>query len=259
MIEKIEELYRDAQLYDDQNSDVTEDLEFWAWAARSYGRPGYPILELGSGSGRVSINLAELGYSTIGLDLSPHMIALAKKKIAQGLGSEAGTCEFHRADIRDFRLHTTFPLIIFPYNSLSHLVSNEDLDRCLQGVLQHLEPRGRFVFSVFLPLLGLLTRDPQALYPLGTFRDSQEGVPVELFESMRYDPWNQINHITWYFFREGQDDPVIQHLQLRMFFPQDLEYILRTNGFQVEHRFGDYSRGRIEKDSVVQALVVQRR
>ncbi len=258
MEDEILALYDDAQLYDDQNADVTEDLEFWAEIAQRYSKPPLPIIELGAGTGRVSLSLADLGYPVQGIDLSNDMLNLARKKAADMTPADHGSLEFVLGDVRTYQPETKVPLVLFPYNSLSHLVTNEDLDRCLQNIHSMLEPGGRFVFSVFVPLPHFLVRDPEALFPVGTFRDSFSGKIIDVFESMNYNKWTQVNAITWYFFREGSDEPHVRTLSLRMFYPQDIEYLLKVNGFTLEQRFGDFDFSLPDADSVVQAIIAQR-
>lgn len=252
-------LYDNARLYDDQNADVTEDLPFWAMIASRYAKLDRPILEMGAGTGRVSLALADLGYLVKGLDLSPDMLALAERKALDLDPESRGRLEFLRGDIRSYsEQEGQYPLIIFPYNSITHLTTNQEIDDCLGNTWRMLEAGGRFVFAVFVPLPKFLNRDPDALYPVGSFKDSQNGATIDLFESMHYDRWTQINHVTWYFFRENDEQPYIRNLSLRMFYPQDTEYLLRAHGFEMEERYGDYDCSPISADSVVQLVVARK-
>ena len=256
---EILKLYEDAQLYDDQNSDVTEDLTFWTTIAETYGDLGKPILELGAGSGRVSLPLCDLGYSLIGIDVSEPMLNLARSKYELLTNPERGACSFITADIRTYSHSEPLPLIIFPYNSISHLTTPADLEAFFLKLNQNLLPNGRFVFTVFVPLPAFLSRDPNGLYPVGSFKSSLSQKQIELFESMTYDKTTQVNHITWYFFEDDKDEPYITHLSLRMFYPQELTYLLYYYGFEIEHRYGDYDLSAFDKESVVQCVVARKR
>ncbi|NCN05910.1 MAG: class I SAM-dependent methyltransferase [Spirochaetales bacterium] len=257
--DQLRELYNDPQLYDDQNVDVTEDLPFWAEMAHRYSKKGLPILELGTGTGRVGIPLADLGHKVVGVDLSEEMIDRARQKAADLTGQEGGDISFVVGDLRTYIHPEKSPLIFFPYNSLTHMTTNEDLDRCFQRIRDNLTPDGRFIFSVFIPLPSFLSRTPDGLYPVGSFMSSQNGETIDLHESMNYDRWSQINHITWYFFRETVPEPIIQTLNLRMYYPQDWKYILAYHGFEIEHFWGDYDMTLPSLDSVNQIIVARRK
>jgi SAM-dependent methyltransferase len=256
---EILKLYEDAQLYDDQNADVTEDLSFWSTIVETYADPGKPILELGAGSGRVTLPLCDLGYSLIGIDLSESMLNLASSKYQLLTNPDRGVCSFIPGDIRTYVQSEPLPLVIFPYNSISHLTTQEDLQSFFHQLHQNLLPDGRFVFTVFVPLPAFLSRDPSSLYPVGSFKNSISQKQIDLFESMSYDRTTQVNHITWYFFEDHKEDPYITKLSLRMFYPQELTYLLHYYGFEIEHRYGDYDFSEFDKDSVVQCIVARKR
>ena len=57
-----------------------DDLPFWLAQAARYGDP---ILELGCGTGRVSIPLAQAGHQVTGIDMAEDMLAEAERKAAQ--------------------------------------------------------------------------------------------------------------------------------------------------------------------------------
>lgn len=251
-------LYDDPQLYDDQNADVSEDLGFWAYCADKYSKPGTEILELGSGTGRVSLALADLGFKVHGIDISPHMIELANSKIGSLTAEGSVHPVFQLGDICNYSHPERLPLIIYPYNSLCHMTDNDLIDKAFESIRSSCLPDGRFAFTLFVPLPKFLNRDPDALYPVGSFLDSVTGEQIDLFESMQYDRWTQLNHITWYFFKESLEEPIVRNYVLRMFYPQDTEYLLRAQGFKIEERYGDYDLTPISADSVVQAVIARR-
>jgi len=193
----------------------------------------------------------------LGLDISPSMLDLAKRKYHLLTNQDKGHCSFVYGDIRSFQTPEALPLVIFPYNSISHLISHDDLTLFFTNLKKNLLYSGKFVFTVFVPLPGFLSRDPNSLFPVGCFRNSQTLKQIELFETMAYDKSSQVNHITWYFFEEDKDEPYITQLKLRMFFPQELIYLLDYFGFEIEQRYGDYDLSPFERDSVVQCIVAR--
>ena len=56
---------------------------------------------------------------------------------------------------------------------------------------------------------------------------------------MRYESKTQINRIEWHYFINGEFDSV-QNLDMRLFFPQELDSYLEWNGFEILHKFGSF-------------------
>jgi SAM-dependent methyltransferase len=128
-----------------------EDIPLWlALAARAGG----PILELGCGTGRVLIPLAQAGFQTIGLDKDLSMLRYTRKIIREGIDISPF---LFMADICNFHLSVKFPLIILPCNTFSMLTEIERR-ACLGCVCRHLGKGG--IFAVSLPNPKLLSHFP---------------------------------------------------------------------------------------------------
>jgi len=106
---------------------------------------GGPVLELGIGTGRIAIPLAERGVQVHGIDLSEAMVARLQAKpggdrIPVAIGDFATT-----------KLEATFTLAYLVYNTIQNLTTQDAQVSCFQNVAAHLEPGGRFVIEVGLP------------------------------------------------------------------------------------------------------------
>ena len=209
------------------------ELAFYQRLIEQYGEP---VLELGCGTGQLTIPLAEAGVDVLGLDLSEAMLAQARRKAAE---RQVGV-EWRHADCRDFALDRQFGLIFFPANSLLHLLDRRDLQACLARVKAHLKPGGAFAFEIFNPSLAMLTREPAQRYLVGAYADPDGRGLVTVTENNVYDSATQINHILWRYRVEGQSEETTAPLNLRMLFPQELEALLDHNGFDLRGRYGDY-------------------
>jgi 2-polyprenyl-3-methyl-5-hydroxy-6-metoxy-1,4-benzoquinol methylase len=105
---------------------------------------GGRVLELGCGSGRLTIPIAQKGIDIVGADLSPSMLQSARAK-----GTAAGLqIPFVQTDMRQFDLGARFSTILIPGNSLLHLLTIKDLKQCFASVRRHLAPGGKLVFDV---------------------------------------------------------------------------------------------------------------
>jgi SAM-dependent methyltransferase len=115
---------------------------------------GGSVLELGAGSGRVALALAELGRSVVGVDLSPAMLAKAQARLAQAPPQVAGRLEFRRGDMTALDLKRRFDAVICPYFTLAHLPAGAAWRNTFAVAARHLEPGGLAAFH--LPLLEIM-------------------------------------------------------------------------------------------------------
>ena len=121
--------------------DVSEDV---AWMHGRLGDDCRSVLEPRCGSGRIVGELARRGLEVVGIDRSPQMVELARKRL---LGLDHATVVL--ADITDFSLGRLFDGAICPINTLLHL-SPADLARHLDAMADHLPPGARYLIQLAL-------------------------------------------------------------------------------------------------------------
>jgi SAM-dependent methyltransferase len=126
------------------------DIQFYCDCARRFGGD---VLELGVGTARVAIGLAEAGYNVTGLDLSPAMLEHARHKVAGMPPSVAERLTFVQGDMSAFDLGRTFPLILVPFRAFQHLLEPAAQRRALACMHRHLAPGGHLVIDLFDPRL----------------------------------------------------------------------------------------------------------
>ncbi len=113
-----------------------------------YHAPGaQTILDLGCGTGRHDILLAEKGYTMSGVDMSPEMIAVARKSSGQSSPGINAAPVFHQGDIRSFRLDEKFDVVISLFHVMSYQTTNDDFVSAVQTAREHLKPGGVFIFD----------------------------------------------------------------------------------------------------------------
>jgi SAM-dependent methyltransferase len=228
-----EELYDNPQNYDLENA-FDYDVPFYLKQIKKYGDP---VLELACGTGRITIPLAEQGIDIAGLDISEPMLSYAKKKAKE----KGVTIEWVKADCRNFKLDRKFNLIFLPFNSIAHLQDLESIESCFSCVKMHLKDEGRFIIDIFNPRLDILIRDSAARYPVAEYPDPDGNGTVVITENNIYDAAAQINRIKWYYKVSGKPDEVVKELNMRIFYPRELNELLHYNGFKIEAKFGDYN------------------
>jgi SAM-dependent methyltransferase len=241
-------LYRDGRHYDLQHSEFVEDIPFYVSRAKSSGGP---VLELACGTGRITIPIAGEGIDITGLDISEAMLGHAKRKAeAQGL-----SMDWIRGDIRNFRLGRYFRLVLLPFNSIAHLHTLADIDTCFSCVREHLTEDGRFIIDIFNPKLEILIRDASERYPAGEYSDPDGRGTVVITENNVYDRESQVNRIKWYYRIGDADVEEEVELNMRIFFPQELDALLVHNGFSIEAKFGDFDGSPFTAASPTQVVI----
>jgi SAM-dependent methyltransferase len=214
-------------------------------------RHGGPVLELGCGTGRVTLELARQGVDVVGVELSPDMLGFAQQKADH----EGLDVTLALGDLRRFDLGRTFPLVLLPYNTLNHLLDVDSLRRCFATVQRHMDASSRFVIDTFQPSLAFLGADPERRRPILRYLDPYTQEEVRLLEENHYEPATQKNRIVWSYTIGGREDAHVEELTMRLFFPAELEALLELSGFAVEARYGDYDERPFDSRSPKQLIV----
>jgi SAM-dependent methyltransferase len=135
-----------ASLYDRWNTSVVEDIGFYVEEAL---RSGGPVLELGVGTGRIAVPIAQAGIEVIGVDSSAAMLERCRAR-ARATGVDA-LLDLRLGDLRNPPVSGKVPLAISPFRAFLHLLSNEERLLTLERIRELLQPGGRLVFDVFAP------------------------------------------------------------------------------------------------------------
>ena len=246
-----DQFYADPQLYDRLFPGGEQAVSFYRAEAE---RHGGSVLELGSGTGHKLIPLASDGHPCVGVELSPDMLAEARRK-ADERGVEV---DWVQGDMRELDLGRTFDLVFIAANSLLHLHEADDLVDCFRSVRRHLAPGGRLIFDVFNPSVRMLAqadgvrRRRDAL----SFTDPDRGVVhVEVAET--YDAAAQVTRGRWYFSTDSEADFMVAPLDIRCIFPQELPLLIALGGLRLVERFGDWFRAPLTADAALQLCICE--
>tara|TARA_R110002167_G_C12590446_1_gene644188 strand:+ start:267 stop:1019 length:753 start_codon:yes stop_codon:yes gene_type:complete len=243
---KVGNLIYDANIYDGLNT-FLDDLQFYnKWLPRIKDAK---VLELGCGTGRLTIPLAKNGYNITGVDFTSSMLQKAKAKT-----TKAGlNIEFIEADMRTLSLSEKFDLIFIPFNSIHHLYKNEDLFNTFKVVKHHLKDGGLFLLDCFNPNIQYIVEGGKETINTAEYT-TDDGREILIKQKMRYENRTQINRIEWHYFINGKFDS-IQNIDMRMFFPQELNSYLEWNGFNILHKFGSFEEEAFSDNSEKQIFV----
>ena len=239
------EHYADAALYDYEYRRRRADVTFYRERAkRRLGASGR-VLELGAGSGRVTIPLARDGFEVVAVDRSPEMLDKLRARVAKLPRAVARRVSVIEGDLRDFVVPGAAPrgfsLAIAAFNVIEHLYTRGEVELCLRRVRAHLAVGGAFVFDVQLPDLGWLMRDPNKRWARTKFTDPTTRRQMIYSTNHDYDPVGQIALIRLYYEpADGRGPTKIVKLSQRKFFPAELEALVAHAGYRVAARYADF-------------------
>ena len=237
-----------ARFYDWENAQTLgrRDIPFWR---RLTADARGPVLELGCGTGRVTIPLARAGVDIVGVDRSPSMLERARRKSRKPI-------RFVRSDIRSLPFRPrSFAMVLAPYGILQSLTRPRDLPRTLASIATVITPDG--VLAV--DLVPDVPRWREYANRV-TFRGRSGGAEVTLIESVRHDrPRRLTTFDERYVERRGSRLAEKRFsLVFRSVSIDDMQRQLTRAGFTVEAVLGDY-RGRPWDDRADVWIILARR
>lgn len=223
------EFYANARAYDiafgDRDFEAEADFIEWCWRAHG-ATPERSFLELACGPGRHAIAFARRGWRAAGLDLSADMLDYAAAVAAQA----GALVAWAPGDMRDFRLSAPVAVVACLMESLSHLVTNDDVVAHLRSVAANLVPGGLYVIEMAHP--STIWRDN--LPSLWTRREGD--TEVETLFGHPEDPYDWITQ-QWLVTsrltirQDGQAPRVVAHQNLhRWYLAQELCALIDLSG-----------------------------
>jgi SAM-dependent methyltransferase len=215
-----------AERYDESSAEMFEPevvepvVEFLAELAGD-GR----ALELGIGTGRIALPLAQRGVSVHGIELSKAMVArLRAKPGGEDIGVTIG-------DFSSTTVEGMFSVAYLVFNTINNLTTQDGQVACFQNVAAHLEPGGCFVIEVGVP--GLRTLPPGETFEVFDFSEGHIGVD-------EYDVANQglISH----HFRPVDGRLEKLSMPFRYVWPAELDLMARLAGMGLRERWSGWKR-----------------
>ncbi|WP_376789944.1 class I SAM-dependent methyltransferase [Thermoflexus sp.] len=244
-----------AEFYDRFFGDFLEDLPFYQGYAE---RAGSPLLEVGCGTGRLTIPLAAAGFRVVGLDASAAMLARARAR-AERVGV-ADRILWIQGDATREIPPGPYSMAFIPLNTFLHFDSLEAQQAVLRHLHRALEPGGLLLLDCLNPDAALLGENGQ-LYARSWHEDAETGTVLVWLEARRVDAATQRLELL-ILMEEHRADGTWRRWafpsRMRFLWPGELRLLLESCGFALEEMFGTYDLAPYQEDSP-QMLVVARR
>ncbi|GAB4277992.1 MAG: class I SAM-dependent methyltransferase [Candidatus Promineifilaceae bacterium] len=232
-----------AYYYDLTHADLTEDV---AWVLELAAEANGRILELGCGSGRLLLPLAQAGFSVTGVDNSSAMLARAAERLAAAGEAVQKRVSLVEQDATTLTLpgETHFALALIPYNTAMHFDTRQ-LVAVLRRVRGMVTENGRLAIDVINPAYIIQTPDEPTLALDRVIEDTGRGETVLQLSSNWLDSDKQTLHITWVYDASpiggGAVRRTVAQSSYHYRFPHQWELLLQDGGWQLEAVAGGYS------------------
>ena len=236
------------------------------WYRRKAVDSAGPVLELGAGTGRITIPIAEDGIRVTALDLDAGMLDKLRQKAAALSPDVAARISVHQGDMRSFTLGDRYALVAIPFRAFLHNVTPDDQLATLRSAHAHLRPGGELALNVFHPSLEYMAANAGASAGVWRWRATSTldgGGFVVYSDTTRYDTVKQRLKSMIRTEEFGADGALqrtdMMHLELAYLYPSDLESLLEQAGFQLLRMSGDFHGRPFERDGDELVIEARRR
>jgi SAM-dependent methyltransferase len=245
-----------ARYYDLDLAGASDDVDFYLALA---GRGGQNVVELGCGTGRLAIPMAQAGNAVVGVDHDPHMLARARTAWAAAGGPVGSSLELLEADMLTLDLPRRFDLVILGLNMLVALAGREAQAAALGVAARHLAPPGRLTLDVSLPGPAELASWDGGLDLAWQRADPETGDTVAKLWSAEYDHVGGVATVTTYFDAWPSDGGSVRRVarrdELHLLSATELRALVGQAGLRVEQAGGDYALSPLDAGSERAVLV----
>ena len=203
------------------------------------------VLDLCCGTGRHTIALRQRGFETIGLDISPNLLKIAKRRMIE---NQVNTY-LVRGDMRHLPFKPEiFMAVLNMFTSFGYLPSKKDDCKSLTEVSRVLKDNGSFIVDII---------NREHLIDVFRPRDWGEYPSFYMLETRRLDDDSMMLHSQWIILNKKGGKHLFIH-NLRLYTLKSLEDLLKAVGLNIKDVYGNYERGRLDKDAERLILVTKK-
>jgi ubiquinone/menaquinone biosynthesis C-methylase UbiE len=232
---------RIARFYEIEHENMKEDIPFYIEYAKEVKGS---VLELGCGTGRITIPVAKEGIKITGLDISNEMLNVARKKIEMLDDEVKKNIELVQGEMQNFEIKQKFRLIFIAFRSFQSLLTKKEQGECLQCVYKHLDKNGTFILDLFAPRHDYLAKE-KISRKLEKIYDKEKDIYIARRAETTFNLANQTLKENWFYEwtdKDGQFHRKIWSFELSYLFRYEAELLLEKYGFKVKNVYGDFNK-----------------
>lgn len=253
------ELY--AELYDLAVSDWAGEVDFYRELVANLPSKEFGLLEVACGTGRVALRLARADIHVTGVDLSPELLEVARRK-------SAGIPHLYwiQGDMRTFQLSQKFAVVIIPGHSFQFMLTPDDQVQCLENIKRHLIQDGLLIIHLDhqdFSWLGELVTDQDSFWEVGQERvHPTTGQKIRSSYYWVFEPLTQTATVRLRWEGLADDGTVaktweMNPMPLHCLFRFEMEHLLKRVGFTIEAVYGDFYKSNLTSQSSDMIWVVK--
>ena len=259
------DLYKHPEQYDREHFGEDEDIGFYQSLCRRLAPK--KILELGCGTGRITLPLAEIGFEVVGLDNQPEMLRSAEERRLRSEPKVQTRLEFIEGDMRTWRGCSDFDLILVPSSSISHLLSLEDQLAVWSTCHQNLRVNGRLLVEITMPNMASFADSfsvpPRSIVEIDIDSENErDGTRLIRRKTTHYESHEQLAQIRFLYekYQHGRGvESSIDDFASHVFFPRELRLLFLHTKYDVEQTLGDYRGKPLKSDSPLIIMIGRRK
>lgn len=244
-----------ARWYDLEHDSFTDDVRFYLDLAAGTGPL---VLEIGCGSGRVTLPLAEAGSQVTGVDASAAMLATCRERLEQVPARVARRVTLVHADARalDGQAPGPYSLALIPLNTLAHFATLADRVAVLASIRERLAPGAPLALDLDLEGPRRLLAAQGQLWHMGTWdvpaagrQDGETLTSVSHLVSAARAPDGEgllVTHFYDALTAGGEVRRSLARMALAVLTRDEVQLTLERAGFIVEDVYGSYELDRYE-------------
>ncbi len=233
-----------ASIYDGEYRDFDADVALYLSMLRD-ARVRGPVIELGCGTGRVALPVVRAGYRVTGVDISPEMLARARRRRRTLPAEQAMRLRFSLQDMTSFSFPRRFSAALVAFSTFALVTDPDGRASCLERIHHHLDPGGLLLIDLPHPRA---TGDTDIARFETRFQVPPWGHVVDKVVEESDAPDGSYRLVRYrYTVSRYVDGNVVDRIEARFGLARlarrEVEQLLYANGFDVEQVLGDY-RGR---------------
>ena len=231
----------DAAYYYDLSPSHPDDVPFYLELVDE----NTEVLELGCGTGRVLVPLAQRVALIHGVDHSEGMMGRCRRRLADS-GLPADNVRVVQGDITQIDMGRRYDLVTAPFRVMQNLETDQQLDGLFDTIRRHLRPEGSAVLCVFHP-----NRDRETMlsdwvdgieHPAWELETEDGRITChDLHPTLQSDPLIIYPELVYRRYQDGKlVGQAILRIAMRCYYPDEFQELIRSHGFRVLETWGGY-------------------